>query len=359
MRDLVQDRNDKMDILLKDILESNKKTELYKMAKEFGIEKISKLKKEELLQLVCTYLLNPDQMKKFLLNTGEQDFELFCRIADGQQILIHTNTETLLFQCGYVFEDKEHRFVIPYDVKRVFQNLNYNELKREKKQKDWFCKCMEIAGSLYGIIPEDILLKLFNSRTEFHISEIELLWNLRNAHEQHPEYLYESGVYLFSNRFSKEQLKKLLEKQKGKSFYIPSHNEIKEFSENGYLSNNTSYREFILFLEEKIGLTRDKVNSIVKFLWISNSRDEDLIATVKHIVDQIEFATEDQCVDLIKMIADTYNHTRMLAHRGHTLVEIIRKQPTLRNMISIMGDTEAAAIIRTEQLSSSAEQIKG
>lgn len=41
----------------------------------------------------------------------------------------------------------------------------------------------------------------------------------------------------------------------------------------------------------------------------------------------------------------TYNHTRMLAHRGHTLVEIIRKQPTLRNMISIMGDTEAAAII--------------
>ena len=38
-----------MDILLKDILESNKKTELYKMAKEFGIEKISKLKKEELI----------------------------------------------------------------------------------------------------------------------------------------------------------------------------------------------------------------------------------------------------------------------------------------------------------------------
>ena len=334
-----------MDILLKDILESNKKTELYKMAKEFGIEKISKLKKEELLQLVCTYLLNPDQMKKFLLNTGEQDFELFCRIADGERILIDINTETLLFQCGYVFEDKENRFVIPYDVKRVFQNLNHNELKREKKQKDWFCKCMEIAGSLYGIIPEDILLKLFNSRTEFHISEVELLWNLRNAHEQHPEYLYDSGVFLFSNRFSKEQLKKLLEKQKGKTYYILSHNEIKEFSEKGYLSNNTSYRKFILFLEEKISLTRDKVNSIVKFLWISNSRDEDLIATVKHIVDQIEFATEDQCVDLIKRIADTYNHTRMLAHRGHTLVEIIRKQPTLRNMISIMGDTEAVAII--------------
>lgn len=47
-------------------------------------------------------------------------------------------------------------------------------------------------------------------------------------------------MYLFSNRFSKEQLKKLLEKQKGKSFYIPSHNEIKEFSEKGYLSNNTN-----------------------------------------------------------------------------------------------------------------------
>ena len=60
-----------MDILLKDILGSNKKTELYKMAKEFGIEKISKLKKEELLHLVCSYLLNPDQMKKLLLNTGE------------------------------------------------------------------------------------------------------------------------------------------------------------------------------------------------------------------------------------------------------------------------------------------------
>lgn len=66
---------------------------------------------------------------------------------------------------------------------------------------------------------------------------------------------------------------------------------------------------------------------------------------VKNIVDQIEFASEDQCVDLIKMIADTYNHTRMLTHRGHTLVEIIRKQPILRNMISIMGDTEAEAII--------------
>lgn len=80
-----------MDILLKDILESNKKTELYKMAKGFGIEKISKLKKEELLQLVCTYLLNPDQMKKFLLNTGEQDFELFCRIAELNSIYLKLN----------------------------------------------------------------------------------------------------------------------------------------------------------------------------------------------------------------------------------------------------------------------------
>lgn len=112
-----------MDILPKDILESNKKTELYKMAKEFGIEKISKLKKEELLNLVCSYLLNPDQMKKCLLNTVEQDFELFCRVADGEQILIHTNTETLLFQRGYVFEDKEHRFVIPYDGR--YRSVSY------------------------------------------------------------------------------------------------------------------------------------------------------------------------------------------------------------------------------------------
>ena len=180
------------------------------------------------------------------------------------------------------------------------------------------------------------MIEIYNLQNEDKVDEndIDLLMQdfsnelNNNFVEMHNEYFVIDTIMEFRN-FNEQ-----LEQSKGKPYYIPEKEELLKYKDGTYFEVNKEYHALKSYLSEnffdgddyKAEIITENIQGICQFGFSINS----IMASLSD--RNIEFKSEEQVNEVLQLIMDLANNTRIWENNGHTPQEIFEKyeKPNLK-----------------------------
>jgi len=349
-------------IMLKHILRMYDKESLLNYARDLEIKRTSGLKKDELAEKIANELLMPTVMRRRIAVLSPE-----CRILLERAMrepLIPTPEEMddalCLHESDYAFLNKREQLDVPVDVKIAYEKINTPEFRKYARKMSWLSQCLNFGEAFYGVFDKDVLRKIYNVRKGYHISEEQLEKMCNEFPDDMTECHMEEGQRFIVAEYLAydDRYKNLLDIQAGKDFYIPNAQEVLDYARNLYLSQEPAYQNFREFLQHEIRMTYDEADAEALEIWDKIQFDIDFTEIVQYIIDVYEDLLDDTKIEeIIQLLQEVNNNTRMRIHRGHTPNEMMRKgmeegrfsqRPTV-----VPGSAEAASLLK-----SASEELK-
>ena len=343
-------------IMLKHILRMYDKESLLNYARDLEIKRTSGLKKDELAEKIANELLMPTVMRRRIAVLSPE-----CRILLERAMrepLIPTPEEMddalFLHESDYAFLNKREQLDVPVDVKIAYEKINTPEFRKYARKMSWLSQCLNFGEAFYGVFDKDVLRKIYNVRKGYHISEEQLEKmcsefpvDMTECHMEEGQRFIVAEYLAYDDRY-----KNLLDIQAGKDFYIPNAQEVLDYSRNLYLSQEPAYQNFREFLQHEIGMTFDEANAEAMEIWDKIQFDIDFTEIVQYIIDVYEDLLDDTKIEeIIQLLQELNNNTRMQIHRGHTPNEMMRKGMEegcfSQRPIVVPGSTETANLLKS------------
>ena len=349
-------------IMLKHILRMYDKESLLNYARDLEIKRTSGLKKDELAEKIANELLMPTVMRRRIAVLSPE-----CRILLERAMrepLIPTPEEMddalCLHESDYAFLNKREQLDVPVDVKIAYEKINTPEFRKYARKMSWLSQCLNFGEAFYGVFDKDVLRKIYNVRKGYHISEEQLEKMCNEFPDDMTECHMEEGQRFIVAEYLAydDRYKNLLDIQAGKDFYIPNAQEVLDYARNLYLSQEPAYQNFREFLQHEIGMTYDEADAEALETWDKIQFDIDFTEIVQYIIDVYEDLLDDTKIEeIIQLLQEVNNNTRMRIHRGHTPNEMMRKgmeeDRFSQKPIVVPGSTEAANLLK-----SASEELK-
>lgn len=349
-------------IMLKHILRMYDKESLLNYARDLEIKRTSGLKKDELAEKIANELLMPTVMRRRIAVLSPE-----CRILLERAMrepLIPTPEEMddalFLHESDYAFLNKREQLDVPVDVKIAYEKINTPEFRKYARKMSWLSQCLNFGEAFYGVFDKDVLRKIYNVRKGYHISEEQLEKMCSEFPDDMTECHMEEGQRFIVAEYLAydDRYKNLLDIQAGKDFYIPNAQEVLDYARNLYLSQEPAYQNFREFLQHEIGMTFDEANAEAMEIWDKIQFDIDFTEIVQYFIDVYEDLLDDTKIEeIIQLLQEVNNNTRMRIHRGHTPNEMMRKGMEegrfSQRPIVVPGSTETANLLK-----SASEELK-
>ena len=349
-------------IMLKHILRMYDKESLLNYARDLEIKRTSGLKKDELAEKIANELLMPTVMRRRIAVLSPE-----CRILLERAMrepLIPTPEEMddalFLHESDYAFLNKREQLDVPVDVKIAYEKINTPEFRKYARKMSWLSQCLNFGEAFYGVFDKDVLRKIYNVRKGYHISEEQLEKMCNEFPDDMTECHMEEGQRFIVAEYLayRDRYKDLLDIQAGKDFYIPNAQEVLDYARNLYLSQEPAYQNFREFLQHEIGMTYDEADAEALETWDKIQFDIDFTEIVQYIIDVYEDLLDDTKIEeIIQLLQELNNNTRMQIHRGHTPNEMMRKGMEegcfSQRPIVVPGSTETANLLK-----SASEELK-
>ena len=349
-------------IMLRHVLRMYDKESLLNYARDLEIRRTSRLKKDELADKIANELLMPTVMRRRIAVLSPE-----CRILLERAMrepFIPTPEEMddalCLHESDYAFLNKREQLDVPVDVKIAYEKINTPEFRKYARKMSWLSQCLNFGEAFYGVFDKDVLRKIYNVRKGYHISEEQLEKMCSEFPDDMTECHMEEGRRFIVAEYLAydDRYKNLLDIQAGKDFYIPNAQEVLDYARNLYLSQEPAYQNFREFLQHEIGMTYDEADAEALETWDKIQFDIDFTEIVQYIIDVYEDLLDDTKIEeIIQLLQEVNNNTRMRIHRGHTPNEMMRKgmeegrfsqRPTV-----VPGSAEAASLLK-----SASEELK-
>ena len=349
-------------IMLKHILRMYDKESLLNYARDLEIKRTSGLKKDELAEKIANELLMPTVMRRRIAVLSPE-----CRILLERAMrepLIPTPEEMddalFLHESDYAFLNKREQLDVPVDVKIAYEKINTPEFRKYARKMSWLSQCLNFGEAFYGVFDKDVLRKIYNVRKGYHISEEQLEKMCSEFPDDMTECHMEGGQRFIVAEYLAydDRYKNLLDIQAGKDFYIPNAQEVLDYARNLYLSQEPAYQNFREFLQHEIRMTYDEADAEALEIWDKIQFDIDFTEIVQYFIDVYEDLLDDiKIEEIIPLLQELNNSTRMQIHRGHTPNEMMRKGMEegrfSQKPIVVPGSTEAANLLK-----SASEELK-
>lgn len=349
-------------IMLKYILRMYDKENLLNYARDLEIKRTSGLKKDELADKIANELLMPTVMRRRIAVLSSE-----CRILLERAMrepFIPTPEEMddalCLHESDYAFLNKREQLDVPVDVKIAYEKINTPEFRKYARKMSWLSQCLNFGEVFYGVFDKDVLRKIYNVRKGYHISEEQLEKmcsefpvDMTECHMEEGQRFIVAEYLAYDDRY-----KNLLDIQAGKDFYIPNAQEVLDYARNLYLSQEPAYQNFREFLQHEIRMTYDEADAEALEIWDKIQFDIDFTEIVQYIIDVYEDLLDDTKIEeIIQLLQEVNNNTRMRIHRGHTPNEMMRKGMEegrfSQRPIVVPGSTETANLLK-----SASEELK-
>lgn len=349
-------------IMLRHVLRMYDKESLLNYARDLEIRRTSGLKKDELADKIANELLMPTVMRRRIAVLSPE-----CRILLERAMrepFIPTPEEMddalCLHESDYAFLNKREQLDVPVDVKIAYEKINTPEFRKYARKMSWLSQCLNFGEVFYGVFDKDVLRKIYNARKGYHISEEELEKLCNEFPNDMTECHMEEGQRFIAAEYLvyRDRYKDLLDIQAGKDFYIPNAQEVLDYARNLYLSQEPAYQNFREFLQHEIGMTYEEADEEALEIWDKIQFNVDFSDIVQYLIDVCGDLLDDTKIEeMIQLLQELNNNTRMQIHRGHTPNEMMRKgmeeDRLSQKPIVVPGSTEAASLLK-----SASEELK-
>ena len=189
---------------------------------------------------------------------------------------------------------------------------------------------------LYGLVHKDKVLEIYNSQNEDRIDGQAISNIMKEAPKElkdnfveiHKDYFVAESILEFSD-FDEE-----LKLSKGKPYYIPEKEELLKYKDELYFEVNEQYNALKDYVAKNLledddykaeGICSD-IQGICQFGFQINEVFD--IFNNRNVI----FKSEEQVNEVMQMVMDLANNTRLWENNGHTPQEIFEKyeKPHLR-----------------------------
>lgn len=354
-------------MLLREHLEEYTREQLLEQARSFELTKCSGLRKAALIDRIIECFCTEEMLRTRLTCLTKEQMTLFreaCRMP--QDISINEIMDGMQL-CRYWFggfEEPTDRFCVYEEIAGIFGNIDDDAFRTEQSKKGWMMKCVQFFIEYYGAAPVEIIYELYKLKGKGSMDEMmDMLWEmpldmvescifpmdklgLQNISRDDP--LYSSrGLFVHIPILMDEELFYLLKQQMNKDFYIPSVQQIEEICRIGYEASSPAYKKLKTFLMKKMDMPYEHAVSWCLQAWANSYEGE----SIGDIIDKMSeanviFKNEKQTKELLGLLVDAHNNTRMIENRGHIPNELA-SEGLLGGIPTIVpGSSRAAALLK-------------
>lgn len=186
---------------------------------------------------------------------------------------------------------------------------------------------------LYGLVHKDKVVEIYNMQNEDNIEEIDTV-RLR-ADDIGIDFveLDENFVVVFNDYFVHETIMEFCEfdeelrKRSGKAFYIPSQDELLKYKDDNYFEINKEYENLLKYVTEHLlDGNKSKAEMLVEDIQGYCAHDfspRDVFDLFN--VRNVSFKDEKQVNEVLQLVIELANNTRIWENNGHTPNEIFEK----------------------------------
>ena len=352
---------------MKTYLSEYTRKELLDEARSLELKKCSTLRKADLIDRIVDCFCSEEFLRSRLSCLTQEEICLFRKACVSPQEIPMHDVMPAMQMCRYLlggFDEITDRFSVFTEIAEVFSSIDDEAFRTDQKKKGWMMKCINFAVNYYGIVPLEILYKLYSLKIRSSLEEMTaMLWNMptdivescifplsafgmQNWSKNHPLYS-ETGLLIHISILQNQEMQYLLDHQMDKAFYIPSARQIEEIQRIGYEADSPSYKKLETFFIRKLHLSYEQAVSWCLQVWANSYEGEQIGEIFQKLNDAgIAFMGEKQLNEFAKLLMDAHNHTRLRENRGHTPIELAGKEAPHGMPTIVPGSSKAAEMLR-------------
>lgn len=232
---------------LKECLERFTKSDLHFFAEMAEIDVRTSMKKAEIIEEICSKLLDPRSLSRFLSSMPAYVLYSYKSLldADGR---IDFREEEISTDAIPIFEppvsflfksDKDtYTILIPQDLRKVFENIDFDEFVRIRESLEYAKSKFDFVAQLYGIVDLDVAISMLAEELDMPFSRLNSIFCILSLDDDKDFRLYEMD---------------------GKDFLLSyglDQNELDPFETNHHIERIAieRYQEYILERQAQLGL---------------------------------------------------------------------------------------------------------
>lgn len=343
-------------MLLREGLKESTKENLMNIARNFELKNCSRLKKGELIDRIVDFFTAEDVLRNRLSCLTKEQMILFRKACDKPQKIsadeIVDGIELYRYFLGN-FQDSDDRFTVFEEITDTFRKIDDDKLKQEQAKKSWIMKCIRFFADYYEIAPLEIMYDLYKLKIKGSIDEMTAVLKeipvditesavftpaqlgMQNLSKEDPLYS-ERGFYVHLSIFEDNGLRKLLNQQLNKQFYIPSVHQLEEIRKNGYEADSLAYKDLMSFFTKKMNISYEMADAWCMKVWSAGYEGKMPSVLMNEMqAEGLLFQNDDQVGEFLRYLMNAFNNTRMKENRGNKPWELRQK--------SIAGDNPVMA----------------
>lgn len=308
-----------------EVLKKHTVKELREMSKAFGIQGYSKLKKEELIELVEASLINYETARQVFLCADEDEMELF-RQSLKEEIVIQPDDFykcVYFFVSGYYFLTPENSIIVPDEVKDLYEKLFTAEFIAEKERFDLILKYCVACSNLYGIVPYTKVVEIFNEQNDEKTCEEEVLADYHGMGLREVFFELQGEYFVHESIEKEEDFNALIDSQGEKPYYVPAKEELLKYARDDYFERNEAYIKLKEYIMQGLVTDEAAAEELCSDLQLACCFGEGPAdALNQFLAREIEFESQEQVYRIGTLLSDLNNTTRMWDNRGYTPNEL-------------------------------------
>ena len=291
----------------------------------YELSSLPNRQQEEIAAKVAAEVLKPEVMKASFLVADDQ--EVLAFEAAIQRKCFHVaedewNTLEWLNDMGYLVSYSDDYAEVPAEVAAVYDQINTPEFRTLRSQVNWLKDCLIMVSYLYVSAPAKTVYEMFKQRKGFDIGYDSFIELYHTIPEKACICELAGDQLILKSALVNNIYKDIERRQGGRKFYIPSVDEILDYSENGYPTKSASYQRLGRFLLDEMKVSDAVKDQVLFFIYKECSMDGRMSAIMENLNQKgIQF-NDEQLEKFTKLIMEANNNTRMLEFRGYTPNEI-------------------------------------
>lgn len=328
---------------LQEYLGEIKKEDLLQCARDLQLRNYSRLRKEALIDKILEQFCKEEFLRKRLSCLTKEELYLLQRALEKPQKLSFTEYRDgmrLSLQWLGSFDKETEIFRVYEEIAEAFRRMDDETFREEQSRKGWLVKCLRFLGEYYGIAPVEVVFTLYRRKVKSTPEEmIDLLLDIpvevtmcdafrmeelgmEDWPAKDPVYS-ERGLIVYIPHIQEDSLDELLARQGEKKFFIPSAQQFDEICRFGYEAGSPAYKKLENFFVRKKNTTYKEAVGWCVLSW-TLSQNGNPVSDFMRLLDEHGYVadSDEEVNELLQILKDAHNNTRLKENRGHTANEL-------------------------------------
>lgn len=217
------------------------------------------------------------------------------------------------------------------DIMYNYINASHEELNVKRQRTQLIHKYLTCFANLYGIVPADKIIDLFNRYERKKLQKSELQDYQKITHIKRLPYTVIADYYLINNEVflldeNNEYFTELVLSQRGKKYAVLPKNELFKYIDPDYFEKTPQYRKMKTMLTIELELNQTDAEELADDFANMCVAGMEFDFIFQYLEEKnIAFKDMEQCNKFVKAYTDMHNNTRMWENCGNTPNEM-RKQ---------------------------------